>query len=58
MCLRCLTVFKTDEDCRNHTKTCNAQTTIEYAKPGDRVGFKKVNALYPNPIVYFWILNV
>ena len=53
MCLRCLTVFKTDEDCRNHTKSCNAQTTIEYAKPGDRVGFKKVYALYPQPYCVF-----
>ena len=53
MCLRCLTAFKTDEDCRNHTKSCNSQTAIEYAKPGDRVGFNKVNALYPQPYRVF-----
>ena len=51
MCLRCLTAFKTDEDFQNHTESCNAQTTIEYAKPGDRVGFKKLMLCTPNPIV-------
>ena len=53
MCLRCLTIFKTDEDCRNHNESGNTQSTIEYAKPGDRVGFKKVNALYPQPYSVF-----
>ena len=54
MCLRCLTVFdKKKDDCKCHTNTCNVQTTIEYAQPGERVGFQKVKSLYPHPLVAF-----
>ena len=53
LCFRCLTIFEKEEDCNNHTSNCSAQTTIEYAQPGERVGFQKVNSLYPHPYVCF-----
>ena len=40
-------------DCSNHTLNCNAQTTIEYAQPGERVGFQKFKSFYPHPYVCF-----
>ena len=53
MCLRCLTVFDNEDDCKNHTNTYDAQTTIEYAQPGERVGFQKVRSLYFHPFIAF-----
>ena len=48
-----MTIFEKEEDCKNHTSECSAQTTIEYAQPGERVGFQKFKSLYPHPYVCF-----
>ena len=53
LCSRCLTIFDNEDDCNNHTSNCNVQTTIQYAEPGERVGFQKFKFLYPHPYVCF-----
>ena len=53
LCSRCLTIFDNEDDCNNHTSNCSAQTTIQYAEPGGRVGFQKFKSLYPHPYVCF-----
>ena len=53
ICCRCLTISDDEADCNNHTLNCNAQTTIEYAQPGERVCFQKFKSLYPHPYVCF-----
>ena len=52
MCAQCLTIFEKEEDRNNHTLNSSAQTTIEYAQPGEHVGFEKFNSFYPHPYVY------
>ena len=46
-----LAIFDSEDDCDNHTSNCSGQTTIQYAEPGERVGFQK--SLYPQPYVCF-----
>ena len=53
ICPRCLTIFETDVDCNNHTAHCTAQTTIEYAQPGEQVSFQKYKSLYKQPYACF-----
>ena len=53
ICYRYLTIFDEEADCSNYTLNCNAQTTIEYAQPGERVGFQKFKSFYPHPYVCF-----
>ena len=53
ICQRCLTIFEEEGDCNNHSLQCSAQTTIEYAQPGEHLGFQKFKALYPHPYVCF-----
>ena len=35
-----------DKDCKNHTNTCNAQTTVEYAQPDECAGFQKAKSSF------------
>ena len=53
VCPRCLTIFENDVDCNNHTTHCTAQTTIEYAKPGEQVSFQKYKSIYQQPYACF-----
>ena len=53
LCSRCLTIFDNEDDCNNHTSSSSAQTTIQYAEPGEHVGFQKFKSLYPHPYVCF-----
>ena len=53
LCSRCLTIFDNEDDCNNHTSNCSAQTTIQYAEPGELVGFQKFKSLYPHSYVCF-----
>ena len=59
LCSRCLTTFDNEDDYRpnNHSSNCSAQTTIQYAEPGERVGFQKFKSLYPTLMFAFWALR-
>ena len=48
-----MTVFEEEGDCNNHSVHCTAQTTIEYAQPGEHVGCQKFKALHPHSYVCF-----
>ena len=42
ICSWCLAIFENNVDYNNHTINCTAETTIEYAQPGEQVSFQKI----------------
>ena len=54
-----LLFFENNVDCNNHTINCTAETTIEYAQPGEQVSFQKNITPFTNSLMFaLHILNL
>ena len=53
ICYRCLTPFRSEEDCQNHSSVCESQTTVIYSQPGEKYKFHKYHTTYKASHVCF-----